>query len=257
VSQTARILGLDTIEVKRLPTSEIWTIDRDNWEEVLAEVDLLMISPQLNPVGCTYTVEDRKWLVDKCKEMDVRIISDEVYSASDSDWKPFFKDGSHCVSISSLTKVHGLGVIRYGWILASEDIIQYVNNAFHNMEGMMASPTIRIAEKVRSRLHEPVELIEEYRKRNIPVLQEALERLGINWTPPKHGVFGAFRIQGVDTLNMIDTIGKDLDLLAVPGCMFDPGLSEWLRIGWSIEPKEFAEAVSVLEEVIRKALNIT
>ncbi|MEL0101267.1 MAG: hypothetical protein VW862_06165 [Euryarchaeota archaeon] len=125
------------------------------------------------------------------------------------------------------------------------------------MEGMMASPSLRIAVKVRSRFHEPVELIEEYRKRNIPVLQEALERLGINWTPPKHGVFGAFRIQGVDTLNMIDTIGKDLDLLAVPGCMFDSGLSEWLRVGWSIEPKDFAEAVSVLEEVIHKALNIT
>lgn len=257
VSQTARILGLETIEVNRLPTSEVWTIDRGNWEVVLAEVDLLMISPQLNPVGCTYTEDDRKWLVEKCKEMDVRIISDEVYSASDRNWKPFFKDGGHCISISSLTKVHGLGVIRYGWILASEDTIQNVNKAFHNMEGMMASPTIRIAEKVRPKLHEPIDLIEEYRKRNIPVLQKALEGLGISWVPPKHGVFGAFRIEGVDTLEMIDTIGKDLDLLAVPGCMFDSGLTEWLRVGWSIEPKHFAEAISVLEEVIRRALNIT
>jgi len=257
VSQTARILGLETMEVRRNPTSEIWTIDRENWLRVLKQVDLLMISPQLNPVGCTYTEADRNWLVQTCKNLDVRIVSDEVYSAADKNWKPFFKDGDHCVSISSLTKVHGLGVIRYGWILANTEIIANVNNAFHNMEGMMASPTIRIAEQIKHRLHEPIELIERYREENLPILQDALTRLGIEWVPPQYGVFGAFRIPGVNTLEMIDTIGKEHDLLAVPGCMFDSSLTEWRRVGWSIEPKLFAEAVDVLEKVIRTAVNIT
>jgi len=257
VSQTARILGLETLEVRRQPTSDVWTIDRENWKEVLIDVDLLMISPQLNPVGCSYTADDRRWLVETCKEMDVRIISDEVYSASDRNWQPFYKDGNHCISISSLTKVHGLGVIRYGWILADSKIIQDVNKAFHHMEGMMSSPTIRIVEKIKERLSEPIDLIDDYRKANLPVLQEALERLGIEWTPPAYGVFGAFRIPGVDTLEMIDTIGKEHDLLAVPGCMFDSELKEWLRIGWSIEPKMFEEAVHILEKVIREAINIT
>jgi aspartate/methionine/tyrosine aminotransferase len=56
---------------------------------------------------------------------------------------------------------------------------------------------------------------------------------------------------------MIDTIGKEHSLLAVPGIMFGPGLEEWLRVGWSIDPESFAEAVSVLEVVIRTALDIT
>ncbi|NCF97006.1 MAG: hypothetical protein GWP21_03700 [Euryarchaeota archaeon] len=56
---------------------------------------------------------------------------------------------------------------------------------------------------------------------------------------------------------MIDTIGKEHSLLAVPGIMFGPGLEEWLRIGWSIDPVSFAEAVTVLELVIRTALDIT
>ena len=56
---------------------------------------------------------------------------------------------------------------------------------------------------------------------------------------------------------MIDTIGKKHGLLAVPGCMFDSGLEEWLRVGWSIDPESFSKAVIVLEKVLCEALNIT
>ncbi len=160
-------------------------------------------------------------------------------------------------TISSLTKVHGLGVIRYGWIIAEEKIIANVENSFHNMEGMMSSPSIRIVEHIKNRLDEPVQLIEHYREKNLPVLISALERLGIEWTPPPYGVFGAFKIPGVNTIEMIDTIGKEYGLLAVPGIMFGPGLEEWLRVGWSIDPKSFAKAISVMEVVIRTALDIT
>ena len=45
--------------------------------------------------------------------------------------------------------------------------------------------------------------------------------------------------------------------MAVPGCMFDSGLEEWLRVGWSIDKKSFSEAVEVLETVISKAMDIT
>ena len=70
-------------------------------------------------------------------------------------------------------------------------------------------------------------------------------------------MFGAFRVPGVDTKEMVDTIGKEHGLLAVPGCMFDSGLEEWLRIGWSIDPDSFASAIDVLEVVLRKAINIS
>ena len=39
--------------------------------------------------------------------------------------------------------------------------------------------------------------------------------------------------------------------------MFDSGLEEWIRVGWSIDNKSFKEAVEVLETVISKAMDIT
>lgn len=257
LSQTARILGLETIVVRREPGKNEWIINREEWESVLSQVDLLMICPQLNPVGWTYTDSDRRWLLSKCKEKDVRIISDEVYSGADRNWVPFFKESEDCVSISSFTKIHGLGEIRYGWMIASKEIIQNAENTFHNLAGIMSSPVIRIANRVKDRLNEPVELIEYYREKNLPVLENVLRRLGIEWTAPPYGVFGAFRIPNVNTMQMIDTIGKEHGLLAVPGCMFDSGLEEWLRVGWSIDPESFAKAAEVLEIVIRTAMDIT
>ena len=257
LSQTARILGLETMVVRRKPTESAWIIDREEWASVLSQVDLLMVCPQLNPVGWSYTDSDREWIIEKCKQNDVRIISDEVYSGADRNWKPFYFEGDNCVSISSLTKVHGLGQIRYGWIIASKEIIANAQNTFHNLAGIMSSPVIRIAEKIKDQINEPVDLIDHYREKNLPLLQSMLNRVGIEWNPPPYGVFGAFRIPGVDTLEMIDTIGKEHGLLAVPGCMFDSGLDDWLRVGWSIDPESFAEAVDVLETVLRTALDIT
>ena len=121
----------------------------------------------------------------------------------------------------------------------------------------MSSPVIRVADRIKDRLHEPVDLIEYYREMNLPILEQCLSRLGIEWNPPPYGVFGAFRIPGIDTMEMIDTIGKEFGLLAVPGCMFDSGLDDWLRVGWSIDPESFAAAVNVLENVLRTAMDIS
>ncbi len=256
VSQTARLLGLETMPVSRKGGDGPWNIQREEWKQVLQQCDTLVISPQLNPIGWSYTDDDREWLVHTCKELDVMIVSDEVYAGADKNWRPFFTEGDNCITISSLTKVHGLGVLRYGWVIAAPHVVKWMENAFRNLEGEVASPTIRLVEHIKDRLHEPVELIEKYRTHNLPVLQAMLERVGIEWTPPPHGVFGAFRVPGVDTMEMIDTIGREHGVLAVPGCMFNEGMKEWLRVAWSIDPESFSEAIDALESVLRVAMNI-
>jgi len=255
VSQSARLLGMETVAVHRRPADTHWLIDRDEWSKQLADVDAVVVTPQLNPTGWDYTDDDREWLVNTCREKGVHIISDEVYAAADSKWKGMYLEGEHCITVSSLTKVHGLGAIRYGWVIAAPHLIERIGDAFHNLAGQMSSSSIQFAEAVFPRLHEAEDKIREYREINLPLLIAALERLGIEWVPPPNGVFGAFRIPGVDTKALIDGPGKDNGLLAVPGCMFDEGLDEWLRVAWSIEPQSFAAAVEVLERIIGNAMS--
>ena len=255
VSQSARLLGMETVAVHRRPAATHWLIDREEWLTQLADVDAVVVTPQLNPNGWDYSESDRKWLVDTCREKGVHIISDEVYAEANSNWKGMYNEGEHCITVSSLTKVHGLGPIRYGWIIAAPHLIERIGDAFHNLAGQMCSSSVQFAEAVFPRLHEAEDKIREYREINLPLLVAALERLGIAWIPPPSGVFGAFRVQGVDTKTLIDGLGKENGFLAVPGCMFDEGLDEWLRVAWSIEPQSFAAAVEVLEKIIGIAMS--
>jgi len=255
VSQSARLLGMETVAVHRRPADTHWLIDREEWSTQLADVDAVVVTPQLNPSGWDYSESDKNWLVETCRENGVHIISDEVYAEADSNWKGMYNEGEHCITVSSLTKVHGLGPIRYGWIIAAPHLIERIGDAFHNLAGQMCSSSVQFAEAVFPRLHEAEDKIREYREINLPLLVAALERLGIAWIPPPSGVFGAFRVQGVDTKALIDGLGKENGFLAVPGCMFDEGLDEWLRVAWSIEPQPFAAAVEVLERILGIAMS--
>ncbi|MDP6869456.1 MAG: pyridoxal phosphate-dependent aminotransferase [Candidatus Poseidoniaceae archaeon] len=257
VSQTARILGLETIAINRVPKKGYWPIERETWARIIPDVDMVVITSHLNPTGWPLSLNDREWLSNLCRENDTIIVCDEVYADADPKWTPMHQEGEHCITINSLTKVHGLGVLRYGWIIGSEEIIIRVRRAFHNFEGMMASPSIQYAEMAFQKLDNTIDRILRYRTNNLSKLNSMLERLEIDWIPPPCGVFGAFRLPGIDTMEMIETIGTERGFLAVPGCMFGKGLEDWLRVAWSVDETSFEKSLEVLESVLRTAMNIT
>ena len=51
-------------------------------------------------------------------------------------------------------------------------------------------------------------------------------------------------------LEVVETLGKKHDLLAVPGCMFDESLGRWLRVAWSIPADKFAAAMVALDALL-------
>lgn len=257
VSQTPLLLNCDTIAVSRHPPKEgfgPWRIDRDEWLEVLKKSQVLMITPQLNPCGWDYESSDRQWIIETCKELAIFIISDEVYADSmigTSDYKPFHLEGEHCISINSLTKIYGLGSLRFGWIIAHPKIALNANRAFLTLSGVMASPTIRIANAIFPDLDLAIDKIKHYRDVNLPILRDMLARQNITWNEPPYGVFGAFELpNNADSATFVDTQCAQYSVLAVPGSMFAQKLGGWLRVAWSIEPKLFAESILNLEKAL-------
>jgi aspartate/methionine/tyrosine aminotransferase len=257
VVQTPLLLNCDTIPVQRYPPVDgfgPWRINKKEWLDVLQQSKVLMITPQLNPCGWDYESSDRRWIIDTCKKLAIKIISDEVYIDSmkgTEDYKPFHLEGEHCISINSLTKIYGLGPLRFGWIIANKEIISNAKRAFLTFSGMMASPTIRLASAVFPHLDLALEKIKQYREINLPVLREMLERQNIVWNEPPHVVFGAFQLpNGFDSMTFVDEACAEHSVLAVPGSMFSRELSGWLRVAWSIEPVLFSEAIINLEKAL-------
>lgn len=259
VSQTANLLGYSTIPVHRNPPEDgfgHWRIDKNEWSSVLEKASVLMFTPILNPVGWDLHPDDRDWIIQTCKENSVHIIADEVYSDSmvdHPDSVKIYDCGEHCISINSLTKVHGLGSIRFGWLIASESVAKQAQDVFRTVEGMISSPSVRLARAVFDKLEQPVNKITELREKNLPLLRELLQSHGIDWNEPEYGVFGAFKLPNDrNSLEFVDDECAKESLLAVPGCMFSEKMTSWLRVAWSIEPQDFANGIKALDKALNR-----
>jgi aspartate/methionine/tyrosine aminotransferase len=184
----------------------------------------------------------------------IPLIADEVYNDSlrvSGNSRPAHTLGEHCVSINSLTKIYALGSLRFGWIIASEEVANNAMRALMTFTGMLATPSARLAAAAWPHLQKALDAIEERRKHAIPLLEKLLEKHGIDWQAPPQGVFGAFDI-GVDAMQAIDGIGKQEGLLAIPGCMFHKDLKTWMRVAWSKSPEDFAEDIQALDRVLTR-----
>lgn len=262
IVQSPQLFNHEVIKINRnKPGNNLgfWRIDKNQWLDAIKKSSILMITPILNPSGWDYHPEDRNWIVNTCKENDVIIIADEVYLDSKKkkdDYVPFHSLGNHCISINSLTKIYSLGTLRFGWIIASPEIAEQARRAFITLGGMMGSPILRIADSIFPHLDIVLDKVEHYRKKNLPILRNLLEKFNITWNEPPYGIFGSFKLPfGINSMEFIDQECKQFGVLLVPGNMFDDGFDDWIRIAWSIEPKLFQEAIINLEKALISAIS--
>ena len=260
--QSSLILDCNVRRVDRLePKSGFgpWEIDREAWRQQMVGSQILMLSPILNPSGWNLSISDRDWIVDFCINNNITIISDEVYldAYKDSpDYMPFYKLHSSFISINSLTKVYSMGQLRFGWLMGDNGFIEQAKRIFMTFSGIMGSPSVRIGTEILKHLSVVDSAIQDYREKNLPYLREMFQRLDIPWNEPPHGVFGCFKMPlGIDAVKFVDEECKEHDVLAVPCSMFQEDLNNWLRIAWSIEPKNFKEACDALEKSLKIAIS--
>lgn len=261
ITQTARLLGLETIPFHRRPQPEnptggAWLLDREEISALLPSVGAIIITNVLNPVGWALTRDDQKWLVKVTEDAGVALVSDEVYDDSlrhSNHYRPMHREGSHCISLNSLTKCFGLGQVRFGWLISSEEVAGAALQSFHTTEGVMASPSLYMAQAVWPHLDKALDRIEEARRENLPQLRKVLEKHGIEWTPPPYGIFGAFPLPNQsDAMHVMETLGEELSILATPGAMFDESLSTWLRVAWGAQKDAFSASMLVLDELLSR-----
>ncbi|MBT4059969.1 MAG: pyridoxal phosphate-dependent aminotransferase [Euryarchaeota archaeon] len=251
VSQFARALGCDVLPFWRGPTSSTdcgpWSINRQSLESIIDDVAAVITTPMQNPTGWMMTPDDQQWISDICSQHDVGLISDEVYIDSargTDDYRPMHRYGDHCVSVNSLTKCYGLGPLRVGWIIGSEKTAINASRAFQNLQGSLAVPSLRLAELAWPIIDEPLSLIKTRREKNLPLLLNVLAANGIDWSPPPSGIFGCIPLVGtIDSLQFVEDICTTHGVLAIPGLMFSPKLTQFVRVAWGGEPKEFAAAM--------------
>ena len=262
IPQTALILADEVIRINKTPPESgigHWRVDRDEWQLAMKKSHIAMITPISNPSGWDLHPEDRDWIIQQAKQNDVILVADEAYNDAYrhiADYRAIHSFGDNCISINSLTKVYGMGPIRFGWLVADKETIAIVKNIFMTFSGVMASPTMRIAAEALKNLAKVDQAIDYYRRENLPKLRTVLEKHGIVWNEPTAGVFGCFELpNNLSSETFADHHCKANDLLVVPGSMFSEKMTSWVRVAWSIEPEPFKLAIHALDKSLQSALN--
>ncbi len=246
--RTARFLGAPVRFFERPPAAG-WAVDPVAVEAALSHATRVVVLTRLNnPTAAGVPESVLRDLGEIAEAHDLHVLVDEVYLEFVPDAVPAFRIHPRLVTTGSLTKVHGLGWLRVGWILGDPGLIRRAELARDHGEVVLPDPPLALALTHWDRLDAFRDEARARAREGARLAHEALADLpGVAFDPPPHAPFGFLRVEG-DDLALAEACAA-AGVGVTPGAFF--GLSGYLRIGWLGEPATTRTALGILRRTLK------
>lgn len=253
---TARDIGCEVVPLNRRPPA--FDINLDELRNLLDErTRLVMLTNLHNPSG-SFLSDDKLREIGK-----VVVANSDAYVAVDEIYRDFvtepstnaFKLGDRFMSLGSLTKVHGLGSIHVGWIVAPEKVTRRILTTQTLVEGAGSRLLEGFGAYLIRRLDDYIESSLATVARNRGIVEDLLFRFLdtglIEGAIPEYGCiwFPKLNCPG-GTEEFVRRVAKESSLYLVPGRFF--GYSEHVRIGYGSRTDHLRRAVDILADALSK-----
>ncbi len=218
---------------------------------------LVVITNLHNPSGARTSDDVLRELAKICEAQGAYLLVDEVYApfdaiaGTDGLWKGSARKlAANVIAISSLTKCHGLGAQRIGWMLGPEDVIARAADTLlmtcgalplaHAQLGAHAFTCVdKLAHRSRDLLAGKRETVERW----------VATRPELTWSAPAAGLFGfASSSRADDMLTRIERAASVHGVLVAPGVFF--GIPGGFRLAWSIDRARLDEGLARLARAL-------
>jgi aspartate/methionine/tyrosine aminotransferase len=157
------------------------------------------------------------------------------------------------VTISSLSKSHGLGPLRCGWVTADPRVLpnfvddavllQNIGSKLSEVLGAMAIENIdAFRAAARQQVDRNRELVAEWLRE-----MAAAELIEPQATPPGCIIFPRLRNAG-STMTLVEQLETRHDVLVAPGAFFGEAFDNHIRIGFGGDPKRLRQGLARLAE---------
>jgi len=229
------------------PRSDGYALDPDRVESALRpETALVAVTNRHNPSGARTDRETLAAVADCATDHGARLLVDEVYGPYAGDGGRGFGgvtaaglDGA--VTVGSLTKFHGLGELRVGWLVADESFVERARRVQQHL-GSVARPSRALASRALANADALAEQSRTLAARNGDLLAAFLdERPSLSGHVPAgcpYGLVRHARFDGDDLAAVADREG----VLVVPGRFF--GVSDAVRVSLGRSPAEMEAALA-------------
>lgn len=251
--RTPEALGA-TIDRFRRPREEGYRLSADRVDAAtVGDTALVVATNRHNPSGRQADRETLAEAAETAREAGARLLVDEVYGA----YTPKPGDGAFggptgagldgAVVTGSLTKFHGLGGLRIGWVIADRPFVERVNEAFAYLP-VLAEPSVALGRRALANHDVIATRTREQLRANHQLLAEFVAGRGDVSGPAFDGApFGFLAHESADGDAVVEAAWKR-GLLVVPGRFFDD--DERFRVSLGGDPEEMAAALDVLGETL-------
>ncbi len=207
-------------------------LNLESLEKLMDEKTSLVVITNLhNPSGVYASPEDIAKAADMAGYFGAKLLIDEIFLEGCLSQATSSADMKNVIITSSMTKVFGLGGLRTGWIIASEEVSRKCQKAKAMVSG--TSPFISEYVNATALLKARDWLIQRFKgiaKRNMGIISKWVEECKhLEWVEPAGGIFCFPRLlKPLDSLTLCKKALIDGGVLISPGSMF--GLEGHFRL---------------------------
>ncbi len=246
--------GVETIRFAR-GRDQHYRLDRERFLAGLTGgIRLAILSDPHNPSGVRLSPGDREWLALIAEKNGFDILLDEVYLGFREEEKPLFafQQGERMISVSSLTKVHGFGRLRAGWMIARTEVIDRAAPLYDYTIGNLCGPGVALSLAAWADRRRYRNLARERSRENRALLTEWIEeRSDLSWTRPDLGIIAFPELKnGCNADSFVEFARRTHSVQVVPGRFFETDHA--FRIGFGVEPHRFAAGLDRLAEALNE-----
>jgi aminotransferase len=211
-----------------------------------ADADLLVLCYPNNPTGATMSDAELAEVAAFCREHEIRVVADEIYSALTYDadhasiaTQPGMRERT--VVVNGFSKAYAMTGLRLGYALGPAETIDAMNR-IHQYTMLSAPTTAQHAalEALRSCDNEVEEMVDEYNRRRRLVVSR-FNAMGLDTFEPG-GAFYAFPRCGGDDEAFAEALLNEQGVAVVPGSVFGAGGEGHLRVSYATSMRELKEA---------------
>ena len=233
----------------------------DELKAAITEKTKILVLPYPgNPTGAIMTREDLIPIAEICKERDIYVISDEIYS------ELTYTDEGHCsiaslpgmkertIVINGFSKAYAMTGWRLGYAMAPQVIAEQMTK-IHQFAIMCAPTTSQYAAIAALREGDKdVERMRESYDQRRHFLLRTFEEMGLPCFEPRGAfyVFPCIKEFGISSDDFATQLLKTKELAVVPGTAFGDCGEGFLRISYAYSIDELREAMERFGEFIRE-----
>lgn len=217
----------------------------------------ILINTPSNPTGSILTINSLKVIRDLAIDKNLYIISDEIYE------KLIF-EGSHIsiasmddmfyrtITVNGFSKSHAMTGLRIGYLIASIDLIKYMDNVQQHTLTCAPSFSQYAAIKALDDNEDSKKMTDEFKKRR-DLIYNGLKNISIFSVKKPNAtfyIFPKYSFRNFNSMEMANFILDELNISVVPGIAFGPSGENHLRFSFSTSEENIKEGIERLQKLI-------